>query len=251
MKNSFVLYTEYFEHFSLLTLEQQGLLINAIFKYQLGQELPEMDSCLKMAFSFIKAQLDRDNEKYDQICKKRSEAGKQGGRPKANDNNDNQTKANKANAFLEKQTKANKADNDNVYDNVNVDDTDTVNGNVNVNNIQADDFYSEELKYFCERFNINIDGYNGDLSNIDFSLLVKCYDESKSFLQEKPFAKNLSWICKNYKKIIANTFRDYESKPDSGGTTKISAKQTAREHTTDILKKLYNQYKEEEDNGNT
>lgn len=122
MKNSFVLYTDYFEHFSLLTLEQQGLLINAIFKYQLGEELPEMDMGLKMAFSFIKAQLDRDNEKYKNTCEERRKAGEKGGAPKGNQNARKHKQTNQTNGCLNKQNQANQpkqADNDTVNDNDN------------------------------------------------------------------------------------------------------------------------------------
>lgn len=63
MRNSFILYTEYYQHFLLLSLEEQGILINAIFKYEMGQELPQMNMAVKMAFSFIKLRLDKDNAK--------------------------------------------------------------------------------------------------------------------------------------------------------------------------------------------
>lgn len=122
MKNSFVLYTDYFEHFSLLSLEQQGLLINAIFKYQLGEELPEMDMGLKMAFSFIKAQLDRDNEKYENTCEERRKAGEKGGAPKGNQNARKHKQTNQANGCSNKQNQAKQpkqADTDTVNENGN------------------------------------------------------------------------------------------------------------------------------------
>lgn len=110
MKDSFVLYTKYSEQLELLTMEQRGELITAIFEYMKGND-PNIDGVVAMAFSFIKTQLDADAEKYEEVCRKRAEAGKMGGRPKK------QTKAKKANGFSEKQTKAKKADNDNEYDN--------------------------------------------------------------------------------------------------------------------------------------
>lgn len=118
-KTSFVLYAEYMEHIELLSREQRGDLLTAIFAYASETDLPEMDGVTKMAFSFIKAQLDRDKEKYKQTVEKRREAGKLGGRPKANGS---EAKAKKANGFSEKQTKAKKPDNDNV--DVYVDDND-------------------------------------------------------------------------------------------------------------------------------
>ena len=63
-----------------------------------------MDAETNMAFKFIRFQLDKDNKKYEETTEKRKEAGKLGGRPKAN-------------GFSENQTKAKKPDNDNVNDN--------------------------------------------------------------------------------------------------------------------------------------
>lgn len=124
MKDSFVLYTEYEEHLSLLTMEQRGVLITAIFCFQSNKALPKMDSSTYMAFSFIKKQLERDNAKYEEVCRKRQEAGKLGGRPKAKGLDE---KAKKANGFSEKQTKAKKPVYEYEYDNVNEDENENVN----------------------------------------------------------------------------------------------------------------------------
>lgn len=116
MKNSFVLYTDYLQQIELLSNEQRGVLLTAVMKYAAGLEMPEMDGITMMAFSFIKYNMDKDNEKYERTVKARQEAGKSGGRPKANGFFENQTKAKKANGFFEKQ---NNPDNDNENDNVN------------------------------------------------------------------------------------------------------------------------------------
>ena len=79
MKSSFLLYTEYLENIELLTLEQRGILLTALMYYHSGIELPEMDGVTRMAFGFIKSQMDRDQEKYEDVCQKRSEAGKKSG----------------------------------------------------------------------------------------------------------------------------------------------------------------------------
>lgn len=112
-KDSFVLYTEYIEQIELLSMEQRGILLTAIFAYVSDAELPDMDGITKMAFAFIKSRIDKDTEKYAKTIEKRKEAGKLGGRPKANGFPEKQEKAKKANGFSEKQ-------NNPVYDNVNV-----------------------------------------------------------------------------------------------------------------------------------
>lgn len=118
-KDSFVLYTEYMEQIELLSMEQRGILLTAIFAYVSDTELPDMDGITKMAFAFIKSRIDKDTEKYAKTIEKRKEAGKLGGRPKANGYSEKQEKAKKANGFSEKQNNP-VYDNDNVNVNVNV-----------------------------------------------------------------------------------------------------------------------------------
>lgn len=103
------------EQISILSIEQKGVLLTAIFSYASDLALPEMDGMTKMAFSFIKGRMDRDAEKYAQTIQKRREAGKLGGRPKTNGSSE---KAKKANGFSEKQ-------NNPVYDNECVNDSDS------------------------------------------------------------------------------------------------------------------------------
>lgn len=116
MKDSFVLYTKYLDNIQALSMEQRGMLFTSLMLYASGQEPEEMDPVTAMAFSFIKSQMDKDIEKYNETCAKRSEAGKLGGRPKK------QEEAKKSNGFSEnqkKQGKAKKADNEYEYDNDN------------------------------------------------------------------------------------------------------------------------------------
>ncbi len=113
---SFVLYTDYIDQVELLSMEQRGLLLSAIMCYAADKELPDMDGMVTMAFSFIRKQIDRDNEKYQEKVEKCREAGKLGGRPKKNPEekpdgfSEKQEKAEKADAFLENHPKAKKPD---------------------------------------------------------------------------------------------------------------------------------------------
>lgn len=107
IKSSFVMYTEYAEQIELLSMEQRGLLFTAIMAYAAGNDMPEMDAVTAMAFSFIRSRMDADNEKYQKTCEARREAGKKGGRPKAEQKNHDETK--KTDASEEKQKEAKKA----------------------------------------------------------------------------------------------------------------------------------------------
>ena len=79
-RNSFVLSITYAEVFKEMSEEQAGALIKAIFDYESKMILPELtDAELKMAFKFIKRDLDYNKKKYEEICKKRAESGQKGG----------------------------------------------------------------------------------------------------------------------------------------------------------------------------
>ena len=134
-KDSFILYTKYIHTFNMLTNEQAGHLIKHILNY-VNDLIPEEqednieDPVVRIAWVSIKLDLKAALVKWRDTCKKRSDAGKKGGRPKKEEK---QTKPKKANALFEKQTKPKKADNDNEYDN----DNDYVLSNDN-NNVSKD-----------------------------------------------------------------------------------------------------------------
>lgn len=94
-------------------MEQRGEVLTALLAYAGGQEPPEMSSEARVAFAFFRVQLDMDAQKYEEICRKRAEAGRAGGRPRKDEN---QMVFEKANGFFENQTKAKKPDNDNDND---------------------------------------------------------------------------------------------------------------------------------------
>lgn len=114
-----VLMYDYRQHLALLDDADRGRLLMALLDYGENGTEPELEGAALMAFSFIRLQMDRNAEKYAEICRKRSEAGKKGGRtPKADkdpenadgdESNGNQSEAKKANAFSDKQTEAKKA----------------------------------------------------------------------------------------------------------------------------------------------
>lgn len=86
-KNSFVLRNSYADIFNDLSDKQAGVLIKVIFNYVTAKDteasLPDVE--LKMAWKFIKQDIDYDTHKYKNLCEQRAEWGKQGGRPKAQD----------------------------------------------------------------------------------------------------------------------------------------------------------------------
>ena len=121
MKNSFVLYTEFYEVMKDLTDAQIGKLHRAIYIYQLEGKIIDLDPELAMAFKFVKVKLDKNQTKWEEEKIKRSEAGKK----------------HKGNQYTKmeqmEQVFQNGTNGTNGTDNVNVDVNVDVNDNVDVN----------------------------------------------------------------------------------------------------------------------
>lgn len=74
-KDSFILYNDMYELIKYLDDETAGKLIKAIFEYTTNKVIPE-DKNIRAVFMFIKNQIDKNDEKWEEERKKRSEAGK-------------------------------------------------------------------------------------------------------------------------------------------------------------------------------
>lgn len=112
-KNSFILYCDTGQHLELLSDEDAGLLFKGIVHYADTGEPPQLPPMAAMAFSFIRAQIDRDQEKWNTTREKRRAAGKFGGL-KSGESRQRSNEAKEANASNPKQNEADEADNVNV-----------------------------------------------------------------------------------------------------------------------------------------
>lgn len=139
MKDSFILYLEQKEIFEMLTDEEAGKLIKAIFKYEETGQIEQLDKSLKIAFIPIKSILDRNKEKYEKVIERNRVNGKKGGRPK------------NPMGYLGNEEKPKKADNDNENDN----EYDKDNVTTNVVN-KASDSCVDGLQKIIEFYNQNI-----------------------------------------------------------------------------------------------
>lgn len=145
-KDSFILYTEQKEVIDKLTDEQAGKLIKAIYEYAETEKMPKLDTLLEIVIIPFKQNIDRNTNKWEEIKKKRSEAGKIGAEIKK------QKQAKQANVNFDKSKQANKAVNVNVNDNVNV----NVNGNDNNDNVVVDDSCVDGLQKILNFYENNI-----------------------------------------------------------------------------------------------
>lgn len=140
MKNSFVLYTDFYEVLKDLSDEQLGLLHRVIYRYVISGDDTEAKILLspevKIAFNFIKLQIDKNKEKWEETKEKRAEAGKKGMQNRWNEDITKITKDNKNNKVIKQITKITKDNNvidsnDDITKITSI--TDNVNVNVNVN----------------------------------------------------------------------------------------------------------------------
>lgn len=87
-KKSFLLYYDSQHLFNMLADTQAGKLIKAIYDYEINGIVPNCDDdiAFKMAFTTIQLCLDREKEKYNNVCERNKLNGQKGGRPKRLDN---------------------------------------------------------------------------------------------------------------------------------------------------------------------
>ncbi len=84
-QKSFVLYADFESALLKLSIKERGILFTMIFSHVNRGEIDEIlttTPLVDMAFEIIRAQLDRDREKYEAICERNAKNGRNGGRPK-------------------------------------------------------------------------------------------------------------------------------------------------------------------------
>jgi len=81
MRKNLILHRAQLDPLNDLNFEQKGKIFDAIIQYQFEGKEPDLSDVLQMAFRFIKNQLDIDNQKYEDICKRNRNNGIKGGRP--------------------------------------------------------------------------------------------------------------------------------------------------------------------------
>jgi len=78
---TFILRNDFYPQVKLLTREQRGDLLIALFAHSAGEELPDMDQVTQMCFLFIRSFMDDNRERFDARCEKNRANGVRGGRP--------------------------------------------------------------------------------------------------------------------------------------------------------------------------
>lgn len=152
-KNNFILYKDFKSTIDLLTDEQAGKLIKAVFSYVNGRVEPNFtDGAITIAFSILKTQLERDLVKYKTIVERNQTNGLKGGRPKNNPNEKDKPK--KPNGLLSNPKEPKKADSDSVSDSVSDNDSDIIKKNSNKKVFVPPTL--DEVKNYCTERNNNV-----------------------------------------------------------------------------------------------
>jgi hypothetical protein len=87
MTKGFILYQDYREHFDNMQNDAEKVeLLNAIFDYHKDGETKKLSPVVKATFAFIRKELERQKEKYMEVCERNKKNSKNAGRPK-NQNN--------------------------------------------------------------------------------------------------------------------------------------------------------------------
>jgi hypothetical protein len=237
----FTFFENYYESISDpengLTDEQRGLIYNAIITYVFTGKIVELKGVCRGFFNLIRPSLDVSRLRSDSGSKKtNSEETEDKGEAEEQQTENKRT----TNGKQTKNKMESKDDSSPFYENKNKE-QEREYKNKNKKNEQEEkrdigereeekaDVRSEAQRKFFERYPFEIDNYSaGDYAEIDFDLLMKCFDESK-YLRE---TKSFSWVCHNYRKIAGGGYRDFDrgkkaESTDENGDTPEQAKRRA------------------------
>lgn len=106
----FCCYHSYLKKCEKLSDQELGRLFRALMKFSETGETQDLTGRESIAFDFIADDIDRAKKHYEEKCKKNSENGKSGGRPKKQTDSDKQKKPN---GFSESEKSQNKNEEEN------------------------------------------------------------------------------------------------------------------------------------------
>ena len=180
-KKSFLLYTSYLDNVEILSDEEAGQLLKAIYAFVNDNEIPKLDRVVQLTFNPIKAHLERDKEKYKEICRKRSENIQKRWEKTKNTNEYNCI-----------QTDTNYTDNENENENVNV--------NENVNDNDYENAYDNENDKPFPYLSLTLTEYNalcdkfGKARTDMYAQKIQCYEKSSPEVYTDVYGFMTAWM---------------------------------------------------------
>lgn len=173
-KDSFILYLEQKQIFEMLTDEEAGQLIKAIFEYEDTGQTVTLDRSLQIAFLPIKNVLDRNKEKYEKVVERNKKNIEKRWNKK-------DTKNTTGKNGIPKNTK--NTDNDNEHDNDNDNEHDNDKKEKNKKRKTFDDVFSENH-------------FSNDLENT-----IKDFIDMRKTIKKPMTTKALELLIRNLKKL--------------------------------------------------
>ncbi len=173
-KDSFILYLEQKQIFEMLTDEEAGQLITAIFEYEDTGQTVTLDRSLQIAFLPIKNVLDRNKEKYEKVVERNKKNIEKRW-------NKEDTKNTTGKNGIPKNTK--NTDNDNEHDNDNDNEHDNDKKEKNKKRKTFDDVFSENH-------------FSNDLENT-----IKDFIDMRKTIKKPMTTKALELLIRNLKKL--------------------------------------------------
>lgn len=173
-KDSFILYLEQKQIFEMLTDEEAGQLIKAIFEYEDTAQTVTLDRSLQIAFLPIKNVLDRNKEKYEKVVERNKKNIEKRW-------NKEDTKNTTGKNGIPKNTK--NTDNDNEHDNDNDNEHDNDKKEKNKKRKTFDDVFSENH-------------FSNDLENT-----IKDFIDMRKTIKKPMTTKALELLIRNLKKL--------------------------------------------------
>jgi hypothetical protein len=181
-KDSFILYLEQKQIFEMLTDEEAGQLIKAIFEYEDTGQTVTLDRSLQIAFLPIKNVLDRNKEKYEKVVERNKKNIEKRW-------NKEDTKNTTGKNGIPKNTK--NTDNDNEHDNDNDNEHDNDNDNEHDNDKKEK---NKKRKTFDDVFSEN--HFSNDLENT-----IKDFIDMRKTIKKPMTTKALELLIRNLKKL--------------------------------------------------
>lgn len=223
-RKSFVLYTSMQELTDDLTDEQKGQLLQVIFDYVTGKELNISDKLVKVTFTSIKQQLDRDGLKWEEKKQKRSEAGKKGMQSRWGNKNNNVIDVNnKNNNVIEVTDKTNYQEIADMYNNICIS--------------------YPRLKTLSDARRKAIKARLKQYSTEDFKKVFEMAEQS-DFLKganSRNWAANFDWLVKdsNFAKVLDGNYTNKQGVTTHGNITISAPNSNQRKDYEEIDKLLY------------
>lgn len=208
-KNNLIIYNNFIEPIKLLSNEDAGILFKKLVAYHFDNTETQDNAFVEFAFGMMKPLIDSNKETYDNICKRNSENGSKGGRPKGS------TKTQKTQS-VNLETQKNPKKLNRIEKNIKEDNKDILdkkdfisfwNGLADKTSLPTlkalTDDRVKHIKARCKDYNFNIEEFKSELSS---KILASAFLRNETEWNKLSF----DWIVKpnNFVKVIEGKYQD-------------------------------------------